>query len=111
ALTRRGRAGLASLGLASLVASPTLYPHSMTLGVAGFLRLRGSLLWVVLALTSSVYGTESWWVAIAIGLLAPLVPAFLRAGGIDAGIHPLGDGVSVWPFFAEDRRDPNARAR
>lgn len=97
ALLWRGRDGLASLGVASLAASPTLYPHGVALGLPALLRLRAEVLWAALAITSSLYFTQAWWLALAVGFVAPLLPALQHARSLDPEHHPLGRAALPWP--------------
>ena len=66
ALQRRGREGLARLGLATIAASPSLYSHGFLLGLPAFLRLRSIWFWTAIGLTCSVWGL-GWWGAVGIG--------------------------------------------
>ena len=90
ALTRRGRDGLAALGLGAVVASPTLYLHGLTLSLPGFLRLRGAALWFLIAVTASFTHGQVWWLVVAVLLLAPAFPWVLVQRQADGVIHPLG---------------------
>lgn len=96
ALARRGGDGLASLGLASLALSPTLYPHGLTLGLPGVLRLCAPLFWLAFVVTSTVYGTQAYWLVMACALIAPAWPALTHAPAAGTLHHPLGDRVAPW---------------
>ena len=63
----RGREGLARLGLASVVASPSLYIHGFVFAVPSFLRLRAEWLWLAAGMTS-VYGWPGPQLALGIGV-------------------------------------------
>jgi hypothetical protein len=100
ALRSRGRTGLARLGLATAVASPSLYAHGLIVALPAFLGLSALWLWTVLAITSVAPGV-AWWVAIAIGVASWAVPA-LRGDPVaspdrDADFHPLRPGDEPWP--------------
>ena len=105
ALLRTGRDGLATLGLASLAISPTLYLHGLTPALAGLFRLRGAGLWFLLAVTASFSHGQNWWQLMAIVVIAPVIPGLLAADRADAVIHPIGrprrpsaiPGHEVWP--------------
>jgi hypothetical protein len=97
ALTRRGRDGLATLGLASLAISPTLYLHGLTPSLPSLLRLRGAGLWFLLAVTTSFARQQTWWITVAILVVAPLIPRLVAADEPDAAVHPIGRGGQVWP--------------
>lgn len=105
ALIARGRNGLARFGLASIVASPTLYMHGLSPALAGMLILGPELLWFTLGLGPWHVGfhLQAAWFAIAIVALA-----LLRARGSDlripddlsqarADLHPAGRIGQVWP--------------
>jgi hypothetical protein len=97
-----GRDGLARLGLATVVASPSLYAHGLIVALPAFLALRARWLWVALAITSVAPGV-AWWVAIGLAILAWWVPALRRVpaprGELDpeASFHPLPSGAEPWP--------------
>ena len=105
ALLRTGRDGLATLGLASMAISPTLYLHGLTPALAGLFRLRGAGLWFLLAVTASFSHGQNWWQLVAIVVIAPGIPGLLAADGADAVIHPISragrpgaiSGHEVWP--------------
>jgi hypothetical protein len=100
ALRWRGRDGLADLGLASLAVSPTLYPHGFPIGLPAFLRLRALAFWSVLALTSTFYRPQSWWLLVLVGLAGPWLPWLVRPRSSD-GPHPLGTD-DIWPGAPAD---------
>ena len=97
ALLRRGRKGLARLGLASVVASPSLWIHGFVFAIPEFLRLRGQWFWIAVALCA--FGR---WPGpqMAIGLvvagwfvgpqLRRLTERVLPQATIGATTHPLG---------------------
>lgn len=106
ALLRRGRNGLARFGLASIIASPTLYIHGFGPILPGALTLRPAMFWFVLALFPwGVWGLPipAAWVAVAI-----VAGALLRSTGEDlrkpgamseeaADLHPVGRSLQIWP--------------
>ena len=100
ALLRRGRNALARYGLASVIASPTLYLHGLSPLLAGMLILGPELLWFTLGVGPWKLG--SWITMAVVGL------ALLRASGSDlrspsdlsrerADLHPAGRFGQVWP--------------
>lgn len=108
ALAVRGREGLARLGLASAVASPSLFLHGFVFAVPSFLRLRAEWLWLVAGFVC--IGPEPGpQLALLIGVAAWFVKGMARnvqeeraAGGLGRHpLHPLGYGVEPWPA-AED---------
>jgi hypothetical protein len=103
AVRPRGREGLARLGLATVVASPSLYAHGLIVALPAFLALRVRWLWAVLAVTSVAPGI-AWWLAIGIGVAAWWLPALRRDALVDpaadpdeAAFHPLPPGTPPWP--------------
>ncbi len=95
ALIPGGRSGLSALGLASIVASPSLYTHGFLPGLPALLALKPSLLWLALGLTSAL-PVPGWWLAVALGGLG-LASARLRHDPADADLHPLGHEAAAWP--------------
>ena len=100
ALMRRGRNALARYGLASVIASPTLYLHGLSPLLAGMLILGPELLWFTLGVGPWRFG--AWITMAVVGL------ALLRASGNDlrspsdlsrdrADLHPAGRFGQVWP--------------
>jgi hypothetical protein len=104
ALWARGREGLARLGLASVMASPSLYIHGFVFAIPSFLRLRAEWLWVVAAMSciSPMPGPQ---LALGIGVAAWFVKGMARnveeeraADGLGRRpLHPLGSVVEPWP--------------
>ncbi len=130
ALRVHGREGLARLGAATVVASPSLYAHGFLLAVPALLRLRPALLWLAIGITSVAPGI-GWWAAIALalaawGLPALRLPATAEAGAAktspaagapgdaarslvgDADCHPLGRGGLLWPNMPDEPIDERA---
>ena len=108
ALWVSGREGLARLGLASAVASPSLFLHGFVFAIPSFLRLRAEWLWLVAGLTclGPLPGPQ---LALGIGVAAWFVKGMARnveaehAGGpAHPPLHPLGSVVEPWPA-GEDR--------
>jgi hypothetical protein len=98
ALVPRGTTGLARLGLATIVASPSLYSHGFVIGLPAFLRLRAFWLWTVLALTSAIL-EPGWWMAVSVGIAGWFVPAMRREPGEE--LHPLGAAARPWPTIPD----------
>jgi hypothetical protein len=104
ALWVRGREGLSRLGLASVVASPSLWSHGFVFAIPSFLRLRAEWLWLVAGMTS----IGQWpgpQVALVIGVAAWFLKGMARhENEVDAAdgrggrpLHPLGSAVEPWP--------------
>ena len=103
ALWVSGREGLARLGLASAVASPSLFLHGFVFAIPSFLRLRAEWLWLVVGLTciGPLPGPQ---IALAIGVAAWFVKGMARdveaeqaAGPANRPLHPLGSVAEPWP--------------
>jgi len=105
ALRVTGREGLARLGTATIVASPSLWGHGLLLAVPSMLNLRALWLWLAIGITSAPDGLQWWW---AIGLIAAswFVPELRRPSAASAGpaegetgepLHPLRAGLGPWP--------------
>lgn len=101
ALLGRGRPGLGRLGVATVVASPSLYAHGFSVALPALLELRAPLLWTAIALTS-VSGGLSWFGAIAIVVAGWFVPILRRPGPADP-LHPLAGAASPWPALPPER--------
>jgi hypothetical protein len=99
ALLRGGRNGLARFGLASIVASPTLYVHGFGLLLPGAMALSPDILWFVFALVP----WSPVWLGVAIVGVALLrlrsedlsAPSGMSEDAAD--LHPAGGGNQVWP--------------
>jgi hypothetical protein len=100
ALAATGRIGLARLGLASVIASPSLWSHGFMFGIPAFLSLRATWLWLVAGLLS-IGPFPGPQVALLIAALAWTVPSLRRdVPGGDAELaapHPLGAAATPWP--------------
>jgi Glycosyltransferase family 87 len=78
ALGARREEGLWRLGVATIVASPSLFSHGFLVAIPAILGLRTVALWVVLAITSVAPGLQ-WFAAIAILISAWYVPSLRGA--------------------------------
>lgn len=76
----RGRAGLARFGIATVVASPSLFSHGFLVALPAFLGLRPVALWLAIGITSVAPGL-GWWLAVALVVAASVVPALQRSSG------------------------------
>ncbi len=94
-----GRQGLARLGVAAVVASPTVYIHGLAFGLPAVLMLDGATAWGLLAV--SPWSLGGWWMlAVAMAMLlmgltrrAAAGPAPASGGG--AAEAPRGGPVAV----------------
>jgi glycosyl transferase family 87 len=76
----RGRAGLARFGLATVVASPSLFAHGFLVALPAFLELRPAMLWLALGITSVAPGL-GWWLAVVLVIVASVIPSLRRSTG------------------------------
>lgn len=76
----RGREGLARFGVATVVASPSVFAHGFLIALPAFLGLRGPWLWIALGITSVAPG-PGWWMAIALAIGATFIPDLRRETG------------------------------
>jgi hypothetical protein len=91
ALAFRGRRGLAALGLASIFASPALWPHGFVFALPAVLMLEsGTAVWLVLG--AGAFG-PNMWLLFGGGWLAVLAAGRLPAGHL----HPLDGTDGPWP--------------
>lgn len=98
ALWLRPRPALASLGLATVALSPTLYVHGLTLAWAGLLRLRAPLFWLALCLTINGRFQAQLVLPLGIAAIAAFVPALRHdPAGASARWQPLGRADDIWP--------------
>ncbi len=97
ALSLRGRRGLAALGLASIFASPALWPHGFVFALPAVLMLEsGTAVWLVLG--AGAFG-PNMWLLFGAGWLAVLAARRLPAGRF----HPLAGTDGPWPRPIEPR--------
>ncbi|MFI5226362.1 MAG: glycosyltransferase 87 family protein [Candidatus Limnocylindrales bacterium] len=78
ALRARREEGLWGLGVATIVASPSLFSHGFLVAIPAILGLRTTVFWVVMAITSVEPGGK-WFVAIGILIAAWYLPALRGA--------------------------------
>jgi hypothetical protein len=72
--------GLARFGLATVVASPSLFSHGWLVALPAFLGLRAVALWLAVGITSVAPG-PGWWLAVVLVVVASAVPALRRPTG------------------------------
>ena len=100
----RGRRGLARMGVATIVASPTVFDHGATFAIPALLWLSVPALWLALGL-ASVQGGVGLWGAVALAMVAGSIP-WLRHRGADEGSHPLGTAEAPWETRPEANPAP-----
>jgi hypothetical protein len=76
----RGLDGLARFGLATVVASPSLFSHGWLVALPAFLGLRPVVLWLALGITSAAPG-PGWWLAAVLVVAASGVAGLRRPAG------------------------------
>jgi hypothetical protein len=113
ALASAGRPGLARLGLASVVASPSLWSHGFLFALPAFLHLQAPWFWLVVGFLS-VGAFPGPHLALAIAGLAWFAPLMTREKEVVnqfVGPHPLGATMAPWPASQERRwtRPPGRR--
>jgi hypothetical protein len=94
-----GRASLARFGVATVVASPSLYLHGGTWALPALLMLRPALAWFAFGLMSFVPATP-FWAAIGLMVASWAVPVLARRPGDAADpdpLDPLGGADGPWP--------------
>jgi hypothetical protein len=93
ALLPRGRRSLAALGVASAVASPTLWPHGFLAALPAVLALPTSLLWLALGIAPT---SDGLWVFLVLGVIA-LVRDWGHLAIPPDSFHPLSGTSGPWP--------------
>ncbi len=111
ALRTNGRAGLARLGVATIIAQPTLYIHGFVVALPALLELRSRWFWLAAAATSIAASPPflprslEWpgpWIAVVVVLASWALPAMRRVSSEpDEGYHPLGRTGEPWPAIDE----------
>ena len=99
ALAARRRAGLSRFGLATVVASPSLFAHGFIVALPSFLELRPAWAWLAIGLTSIVPG-PTFWIAVGLAASAWLASPLRRRADDAAAADPmdlLGPAGEVWP--------------
>jgi hypothetical protein len=102
ALLFRGRRGLAALGLASVFASPALWPHGFVFALPALLMIEnGAVIWLVLGV--GAFGLNMW-LLVGAGWISVAAAARRPAGQL----HPLAGTDGLWPRPVR-RGAPNRR--
>jgi hypothetical protein len=105
ALASAGRTALARLGLASVIASPSLWSHGFLFAVPAFLHLRAPWFWLVVGFLSvGPFPGPQLALAIAgLGWFVPLMTRDKELGNHLVGPHPLGEATAApWPLRPRD---------
>jgi hypothetical protein len=85
---------LARLGVATVVASPSLFSHGWLVAVPGLVALRTPWFWLAFGLTACAPGL-AWFVAVVVVVASWFWPAMRKTAGDDAW-HPLGAETRAW---------------
>lgn len=111
-LTHDRRAQLARLGVATIVASPSLFSHGFLVALPAFVSLGTRWFWVALGITACAPGL-AWFGALGLAGAAWFRPE-LRKRPVADPWHPLGEAAEPWPTAPDvaPRSDrPPERAR
>jgi hypothetical protein len=103
ALAFRGRRGLAALGLASIFASPSLWPHGFMFALPAILMLESDV--AVLAVLGIGSLGQNVWMLFLFGWFAVLATGRQPAGEL----HPLAGSAGPWPDQQTDRTSVTIR--
>jgi hypothetical protein len=101
ALAAAGREGLARIGTATVVSSPSLWGHGLLVAVPSMASLRTPWLWLAIGITAAPDGLQWWW-AIVLIAASWLLPALRRpeaAEGARNAADPmdlLGSASGPW---------------
>ena len=76
----RGLDGLARFGVATVVASPSLFTHGFLVALPAFLQLRPIALWLAIGITSVAPGL-GWWLSIVLVVVASVATVLRRSVG------------------------------
>ncbi len=96
ALLARGRQGLAGLGLASIVASPTLWPHGFVTAIPALLGSRwASVVWLALGVGAG-FDVRGYWAMTALAAIALLTRNWDETRITADRGHPLAGTLGPW---------------
>jgi hypothetical protein len=104
ALAQRGRRGLAGLGLASIVASPSLWLHGFVMGMPALFAMPATAVW--LGLGVATIGGLGLWAMFAVATVGLIAGAWESPLPADP-LHPLGGRAGPWP----NERGPQSAQR
>jgi hypothetical protein len=100
---RRRLDQLARLGVATIVASPSLFSHGFLVALPAMVRLERRWFWLAFGLTACAPGI-AWFVALGIVAASWYLPELRRGAGRDDW-HPLGAAAEPWPAAPDRRRE------
>ncbi|HEY6057669.1 MAG TPA: glycosyltransferase family 87 protein, partial [Candidatus Limnocylindrales bacterium] len=98
AIRARGHVGLARVGVATVAASPSLFPHGLLVVVPSLVTLPPMAFWLAIGITSVAPGL-AWWAAIGLLIASwlPLQSPSPAQRRRDDDLHPLGSSRTPWP--------------
>lgn len=96
ALAPAGAASLGRLGLATVVASPSLFTHGFLFALPAFATLGLPWLLATLAVTGGPAQGLAWWLPVALVVTGWAMPSLRRVVPVDAP-DPLGGAEGPWP--------------
>jgi hypothetical protein len=89
----RGRRSLAGFGLATILASPSLWPHGFVFALPALLAMPSPWIWVALGVADGPW----LWLVVLIGYLGLLAGRWEHGHPITDPTHPLVGTPGVWP--------------
>lgn len=95
AITGRGPIGLARMGVAAIVISPSVYRHGLLMGLPAIVALDAQFAWLALGLPLTFWGL---WIAVAIAALG--TSGHLPRLPVPYDGHPAPAGISRVPTIA-----------
>jgi hypothetical protein len=95
ALGPGGRTGLVRLGVASIVASPSLFAHGFIVGLPALLELIPPVMWAAIVITSVAPGL-GWWFALAIVVASWALPSLRARPPLRGASSPLRTAATRW---------------
>jgi hypothetical protein len=102
AFTVRGKASLARLGTATVVASPSLFGHGLLMAGPSILSLRSIWRWLAVGFLSTPDG-PSWWLAVAVVVASWAVPPMCEQRGIAAAEARPWPELEAEPGLGDDQ--------
>jgi hypothetical protein len=88
----RGRRSLAGLGLATIIASPTLWPHGFVFALPALFSLPAPWIWVALGVAEGPWV----WLVVVLGYLGLVAGRWERDDRITDPTHPLVGTTGTW---------------
>lgn len=101
-LLMRGTRSLAGLGLATIIASPSLWPHGFAFALPAVFALEAPLVWFALGVADGPW----LWIVAVVGYLGLFFGRWDRGDPVRDATHPMVGSVGPWerPSAPTDRR-------